>query len=940
MPIPTSSTNNWLSNSSSYPGTGTTISDAGSYNTNLTVNLTGCTYDSVYKSFYFDNTAAASIYTQTYSGGFTDLANYWGQSFTWHVWIKNDKPSGQGTSICWMGTRSTSFTGFGFSKTISDFLQVDVAFGSTLTTSFNIQNGWHLISITFNSSTNQVYVYGDGTQIYSAPLTNLFASGGISANDAIYFGHSPLSGYAEYFQGSIAQSTLYTTVQSAGDVLAYYNATVGNFFKVVSSYDPIDPASYNPASPTIMLDTVGNCDLNLANLTYDSTLGTLTSTTILTDYGRSNLGTYPSVDLNEYWSASIWVKPNSTANQTIIFGMGGATIGTGGGTGYVAWLDGTGTQITHTTSDVVGETFSFSWNTSTWYNFTWTYDGVTNPASPVLKMYANGTLIRTVNWNIRDFSLNPTLSNLAYDGWFTGTLPGFLPTQGNSISKGPLKIWSKTLNSTEVTDEYNLYYDRFNIVSHYDPLDPTSYNPSIPTVMADTAGSCNLNLANLTYNATPGSLTSTTLNTDYGRSSNGVYPPLNLNNYWSASIWVKPTTTSTNLIAFAMGATASGGNGVGYYLILSGGGTSIDHSTIDATGETFAFSWNASTWYNFVITYDGFTNPGTPVLKLYSNGTLIRTVNWGIRDFSLNPSISNLPYNGWFNNSQLSSPPFFNDISKGPLTIWNSTLTATQVTNQYNLYYDRFNPPILLAEFDFGNGSYPGSGTTVYDLTANNNDLTFPNGLTYTTTYGGEATLTGSQTSNLIGSYPNNLPQGSEAHTMVLWGKYTSSYNVAMFANGGASPAGARIDLGYAFGSRLGGEIYGQGFATDLADTPAIGDWFQFVCVKPTNDPAETNADLVLYYNGNLTGTTPITGTSAIDINSSGSIPSTAPGLAINWQGASGDMAIIKAAIYSGAWTSTEVTADYADFQARISPTPPPYAGNVGGRTFGQGFAG
>ena len=237
MPIPSSSTNNWLSDNSSYPGSGTTVNDAGSYNQDLTVNLTGTTYDPSNYSFTFDDTANASLYSQTYGGGFTDLSNY-RTALTWHFWFENLEATTVGNAICWMGTRAAGdFYGFGFSKTTSDLLQLDVAYGVTVATTANIQNDWHLISIAWSSASGTFDIYVDGVIVESNYTGNLFAAGGIVSTDAIYFGHSPLSGYAEYLNGRIGQSTLYPTKQTAGQVLDFYNATVTRF-------NPTPPPAY------------------------------------------------------------------------------------------------------------------------------------------------------------------------------------------------------------------------------------------------------------------------------------------------------------------------------------------------------------------------------------------------------------------------------------------------------------------------------------------------------------------------------------------------------------------------------------------------------------------------------------------------------------------------------------------------------------------------
>lgn len=444
------------------------------------------------------------------------------------------------------------------------------------------------------------------------------------------------------------------------------------------------------------------------------------------------------------------------------------------------------------------------------------------------------------------------------------------------------------------------------LVSSYDPLDPTSYSPLIPTVMADTVGSCNLNLANLTYNSTNGTLTSTTLNTDYGRSSNGTYPPITLTNNWSASIWVKPNTVSTNIVAFAMGCSVGGGNGVGYYLVLSGGGTSIDHSTVDVTGEAFSFSWNASTWYNFTITYDGTTNPGTPVLKLYANGTLIRTLNWGIRDFSLNASNSNLSYNGWLNSTQLTSPPFFNDITKGPLQIWNVTLNSTQVNDVYLNDVGRFSPP--LHEYDFADpASYSGSGSTVYDIGSSPinlsvNNATF-NGLNDT------FTLQGSSSSYIRSAEPVSIGIGTNNFSYQLWYQF----------NGQSTVNDCQLQVGSRGGSTFGGCNFATVGGQLIVEAPGVSGWNtgfyptagQWYLLSLTVNGSNLNT---LYVDGVSFGTT----TQAY--NPLGAIASIAMGPAVTNLGDSSLSGYGALQIYDRVISSSEITNYYNGTFYRFNP--------------------
>lgn len=678
-------------------------------------------------------------------------------------------------------------------------------------------------------------------------------------------------------------------------------------------YDLIDPTSYPGSGSYIYnIGTQALADLNIyGSPTYNSQTGSLSFTS-----GSSEAYAFPSqfANITSTFTFNYWVQINNLSTDATIV-LNGSVPSGGPYTGIQLYYNASSQKFGYNFIAVQGSDFTMSNVTlNKWYQVSVVANGST------IKCYVDGTLTDTFTYA----PYNSFTSN-SYLGFPGGT--GLI--SGGDCSVGLLEIYDIELNSTEILAEYVSYSNRFNPPVHaYDAADPASY-PGSGTTLTDIGSgtSIPLTINNATFDNVNDSFKLSGSLSSSIRSAEGLATQIGIGtNNFSYQLWFQ-YNGNVNLngpidIQLQVGSRGAGTYG-GCNITTNSGQIIIESPGVGQLSTGF-YPTNGQ-WYLLSLTVNSgnLTTLYVDGISVYSGTQSYGALN-SLASIALGPSITSL---GDTNKSGF-----------GPLQIYNRELTNTEITNYYNSTKLRF--ITLLAEYDFGNGSYSGSGTTVVDLSGNGNDLTFPNGLTYTTTYGGEATLTSSQTSNLIGSYPNNLPQGSDVHTMVLWGKYTSTYNVGMFANGGASPAGARIDLGYAFGSRLGGEIYGVGFQTDIADTPAIGDWFQFVCVKPSFDPTETQGDLVLYYNGNLTGTTIVTGPATIDINSTGPIPNSAPGLAINWIGSPGDMAIIKAAIYSGAWTSTEVTADYADFQARISPTPPPYAGLVGGRTFGQGFAG
>ena len=240
----------------------------------------------------------------------------------------------------------------------------------------------------------------------------------------------------------------------------------------------------------------------------------------------------------------------------------------------------------------------------------------------------------------------------------------------------------------------------------------------------------------------------------------------------------------------------------------------------------------------------------------------------------------------------------------------------------------------LVAHYDFGNSSsYPGSGTTVYDLTAGNNDLTFTSAPTYSSALGGHVVLNNTMSANLSGTYPNNLPSGQDDFTMVIWAQAVSSYNVAMFALGGGNPAGARVDMGYGFSSSiLGSEFYSS--YIQQSTTPTVGTWFQYVI---TGVAGNTSVQLLTYVNGKLDSKTAGATVPTIDFNNNDTFPNNNPRLSINWQGAAGDMKIIKAEVWDTVLTANQIKDDYIDFLKRTKDLVSEYNANESSSYPGSG---
>jgi hypothetical protein len=119
--------------------------------------------------------------------------------------------------------------------------------------------------------------------------------------------------------------------------------------------------------------------------------------------------------------------------------------------------------------------------------------------------------------------------------------------------------------------------------------------------------------------------------------------------------------------------------------------------------------------------------------------------------------------------------------------------------------------PTPKLEWDFSTANYAG-GTSVTDISGNGNDGQFnASPLSWDTTIGWIELSSIQEVRVPNGFYPNNLPVGTAAKSMVYWGTI-SSYDHTVLSFGGNTVAGSRIDFGYSFSSgTFGIEFSGTG---------------------------------------------------------------------------------------------------------------------------------
>lgn len=150
----------------------------------------------------------------------------------------------------------------------------------------------------------------------------------------------------------------------------------------------------------------------------------------------------------------------------------------------------------------------------------------------------------------------------------------------------------------------------------------------------------------------------------------------------------------------------------------------------------------------------------------------------------------------------------------------------------------------LVLHLDAGNKkSYPGSGTTWYDLSGNNNTGTLSGGIVFNTNNNGVLTFNG--TSGYVYGNINNFSNGA-SYTTITWTKLTNSSREQHLTNlRGTINNGVQF---YVIGSKLGTSSYGNLFGGSInANT-----WYMLVNVRDSSGSAAHYINGILAVSGSL----------------------------------------------------------------------------------------
>lgn len=209
------------------------------------------------------------------------------------------------------------------------------------------------------------------------------------------------------------------------------------------------------------------------------------------------------------------------------------------------------------------------------------------------------------------------------------------------------------------------------------------------------------------------------------------------------SIWVKPNSTinasSSNQCLLGFNASEAG-------VYIGAGDTQLTNEVIRITDgfrswgyESASASLSSSAWHHIVASFhttNSSTNPGNKGYDLYLNATKVGN---GFGNFGVFGN-GNFVTTSSVRQADMARPSHhaYLDGLLDEVAIWNASLSDADITSIYNSgvpndlreadSYDTDRTSNLIGYWRNGDGTEAGSGTTVFDMSSNSNNMTLNNG--------------------------------------------------------------------------------------------------------------------------------------------------------------------------------------------------------------------
>jgi hypothetical protein len=323
------------------------------------------------------------------------------------------------------------------------------------------------------------------------------------------------------------------------------------------------------------------------------------------------------------------------------------------------------------------------------------------------------------------------------------------------------------------------------------------------------------------------------------------------------------------------------------------------------------------TWTNFTVTWDGvFPNTAGTAVKIYIDGVQSTTIS-----YERSGSGTHLPDTNAdilsFAQNRITGAGDFVSGSVGIISLYDRDLTAAEVLQNYNATKARYQPSESVFLADASNvASYPGTGTSWYDISGNQNTGSLING----PIYNGSSSFTLDGVDDNIefnsGSAINNLTTA----TWTMWVKWTQDLSVTstslLYKSDNNNTAGwfigvdsTRGGIGIAIVASTNKRYY-----LPSSETPARNTWYMLTVTW--DGTIFSTGGINIYINGVKNTTTPQTNTAGAGSRTTDAaqifdIGNSRPGSAFHF---GGEIGFVQ--IHSGVLTAADVLQKYNDTKA------------------------